>query len=128
VPPQRALDTFRPGWDAEGNALAPGEGPSYNTRINITFRWADRLSRLQLTHQILSRWLVFATLSNATFSNCRLQPIACNRTLRSAHGHANLQVRDPNVRLSVNSDYILISLQSPPRRPESEGAQPHGGR
>jgi hypothetical protein len=39
VPPQRALDTFRPQWDANGGAVVPGEGETYTTRINITFRW-----------------------------------------------------------------------------------------
>ncbi|GMK56622.1 hypothetical protein CspeluHIS016_0304620 [Cutaneotrichosporon spelunceum] len=39
IPPQRALDTFRIGWDAEGQPIPPEEQTPYTTRINITFRF-----------------------------------------------------------------------------------------
>ncbi|KAL1409494.1 hypothetical protein Q8F55_003477 [Vanrija albida] len=38
VPPQRALDTFRPGWDIEQQVIPTEDQKAYTTRINITFR------------------------------------------------------------------------------------------
>lgn len=38
VPPQKALDLFRPGWDIEQNPIPPDKQKTYTSRINITFR------------------------------------------------------------------------------------------
>ncbi|TXT04278.1 hypothetical protein VHUM_04276 [Vanrija humicola] len=38
VPAQRALDTFRPGWDIEQEVIPTEDQKAYTTRINITFR------------------------------------------------------------------------------------------
>ncbi|KLT46003.1 hypothetical protein CC85DRAFT_239758 [Cutaneotrichosporon oleaginosum] len=40
IPPQRALDTFRIGWDTDGNSIPVEEQTAYTSRINITFRYA----------------------------------------------------------------------------------------
>ncbi|BEJ13347.1 hypothetical protein CspHIS471_0305210 [Cutaneotrichosporon sp. HIS471] len=39
IPPQRALDTFRISWDAEGQPIPLDEQTAYTSRINITFRF-----------------------------------------------------------------------------------------
>lgn len=38
IPPQKALDLFRPGWDFEQNPIPPDKQKTYTSRINITFR------------------------------------------------------------------------------------------
>ena len=38
IPPQRALDLFRPGYDVQERAIPLDEQKSYTSRINITFR------------------------------------------------------------------------------------------
>ncbi|KAL7419602.1 hypothetical protein Q5752_005514 [Cryptotrichosporon argae] len=39
VPPQKALDLFRPAWDEDMNPVPPDRQKTYTSRINITFRF-----------------------------------------------------------------------------------------
>lgn len=39
IPPQKAIDIYRPQWDREGNPVPPEKQETYTSRINITFRF-----------------------------------------------------------------------------------------
>lgn len=39
IPPQRAIDIFRPQWDKEGKPIPPEKQETHTSRINITFRF-----------------------------------------------------------------------------------------
>ena len=39
MPPQKALDLFRPGYDMDQRAISVDEQTTYRSRINITFRF-----------------------------------------------------------------------------------------
>ena len=44
VPPvgkSKAIDLFKPRWTRDGNYIGSEDRASYNSRINITFRWAQ---------------------------------------------------------------------------------------
>lgn len=101
VPPQRALDTFRPGWDAMGEAVRAGEGESYTTRINITFRfYRDGEWGLKRVSGV-SWW---------ADPGCRLPPRPGRRSAWTAQRHASVQVWYPNVRILLQDVVMGVGV------------------